>query len=497
VSEPGGILAEIARRKRWEREVLRDALRGNLRVPPESPWLPEPAVLQEARRLLRAGGCEPPTHRPFAAALDDPEELRIIAEIKRRSPSAGSIASWEAPEELAASYARGGAAAVSVLTDAHYFDGRPGFLPRCRKVFPGPVLRKDFLDDELDLAISAALGADAVLGIVALLGARSADFLRTARCYGLEVLLEVHDRAELDLAMACGAGVIGINNRDLKTFRTDLGLTERLGELIPPGAVLVAESGIRGAADAARMRRAGAHAVLVGESLARSEGEGLPALRGRATRGRAATVRAKVCGLTQPEQVHAVAALGARFVGFVLAPSPRRATRLQELSEAARQTGVQSVGVFVNAPPDEVLRTCTTAGLDVAQLHGEESPSQVEQLAEQGVRVWKALRVGPSFQPTEADDFWYAGAEAVLLDRWHPQLQGGTGEPIDWDMARRVAERGRVILAGGLSGENVARAVETVAPWGVDASSALESAPGIKDLGRVAAFVRAASGETP
>jgi indole-3-glycerol phosphate synthase len=282
---PGrGILAEIAERKRWERDVLKDALRGNLRVAPTTDWFPGTEVLNRAKELLKQGGSEP-RGRSLATALGHEERLDLIAEIKRASPSAGRIAHWARPDELATAYAEAGADAVSVLTDAHYFDGRPEFVSTVGQLFTGPVLRKDFLDDELDLAISAALEADAVLAIVALLGPRTGNFLRVARYYGLEVLVEVHDRAELDKAMAAGAAIIGINNRNLKTFAVDLGTTEELAELIPSPVILVAESGIRSPDDAKRMRRAGADALLVGESLARDGGSGLADLKLNAARG--------------------------------------------------------------------------------------------------------------------------------------------------------------------------------------------------------------------
>jgi indole-3-glycerol phosphate synthase len=278
------ILAEIAERKRWERDVLRDALRGNLRVHPEADWYPGVVAMNNAAALLKAGGAEP-TGRSLAGALQHKDRLGVIAEIKRASPSAGRISSWDRPDALAAAYEEGGADAVSVLTDTPYFDGRPDFLATVRPLVSGPVLRKDFLDDELDLAVSAALGADAVLAIVALLGARTRDFLRTARCYGLEVLVEVHNRRELDYAMSAGAGVIGVNNRNLKTFVVDLCSTEELAQVIPSPVILVAESGIRSPADAERMRRAGADALLVGEALARRGGEGLADLQAKAPRG--------------------------------------------------------------------------------------------------------------------------------------------------------------------------------------------------------------------
>jgi indole-3-glycerol phosphate synthase len=284
VTNDGGILAEIGRRKRWERDILRDALRGNLRVNPDSDWMPSEQLLAQARHYLKEGGCEG-HRRPFAPRLSDDNQLSVIAEIKRRSPSAGTFADWEQPEGLAAQYQEGGAAVISVLTDAHFFGGRPEFVARTREVFTGPVLRKDFLADEADLALSAAMKADAVLLIVRLLGTRTAELIRLARCYDLETLVEVHDERELDLAMASGAPVVGINNRDLDDFSVDLGRSEELMARIPRPIAVVSESGISSSTQALRMRRAGADAILVGQALAERGGEGLGELRVEAARG--------------------------------------------------------------------------------------------------------------------------------------------------------------------------------------------------------------------
>ena len=277
------ILDQIALRKTWERAILRDALAGRSPAIDEG-WMPDAEVLSRAASLLDAGGAAP-SGRSLREALHRSERLTVIAEVKRRSPSAGRISPWQDPEPLASAYAAGGADALSVLTDAAYFDGRPGFLPRCRGVFAGPVLRKDFLEDELDLAVSAALGADAVLLITSRLGAGLADLLPRAQDYGLEALVEVHDEHELELALSAGASIVGVNNRDLRRFVTDLGVTERLAPRVPADVVLVAESGIRGPQDARRMREAGADALLVGESLARAAGDGLPALQSALPRG--------------------------------------------------------------------------------------------------------------------------------------------------------------------------------------------------------------------
>lgn len=284
MSSAKGILGEIARRKRWEREILKDALRGNLREHPDSAWLPSENVRDTARRYLRQGGHEG-NHRPFAASLSHEHRLSVIAEVKRRSPSRGVIASWDLPEPLAEAYGKGGASALSVLTDAHFFDGRPAFLSRCRQVFEGPVLRKDFIVDELDLAITAALEADAVLLIAALVGPQIGELVRLARCYDLEVLAEVHTERELEYALIGGATTVGINNRNLETFEVDLAITERLAARIPGPFGVVSESGIKGPQDALRVRKAGADAILVGEHLAKQQGEGLDELCVEAARG--------------------------------------------------------------------------------------------------------------------------------------------------------------------------------------------------------------------
>ncbi len=280
------VLDTILRRKRFERDLVRDGLRSGIwREQPGTTWVPSADVLDRARALLKTGGGGHTHPRDFGAALVHEGRLAVIAEIKRASPSAGIIAQWTDPVPLATAYREGGADAVSCLTDHTFFGGRPGFLPVVRSVFAGPVLRKDFVIDVIDLAIAAALGADAVLLIVAVLGADTVRFQAEARAFGLQTLVEVHDRRELDLAMAAGATVIGVNNRDLSTFAVDLGTTERLGELLPPFVTLVGESGIRNAADATRMRRAGCDAVLVGETLARAEGAGIQALQCPEPRG--------------------------------------------------------------------------------------------------------------------------------------------------------------------------------------------------------------------
>jgi indole-3-glycerol phosphate synthase len=205
---------------------------------------------------------------------------RVIAEIKRRSPSRGEIRADFDPAAIAAAYAAAGAAAISVLTDERYFGGRLAYLAAVREAADVPILRKDFAIDPYQIDEARAHGADAVLLIVAAFPGpdgpeQLACLQRHAAGLGLDVLVEVHDEAELAAALGLGADLVGINNRDLGTFEVDLATTERLAGRIPEGVVLVAESGIFTPDDIRRLERAGAQAFLVGEALMREPDVGL------------------------------------------------------------------------------------------------------------------------------------------------------------------------------------------------------------------------------
>jgi indole-3-glycerol phosphate synthase len=209
--------------------------------------------------------------RDFAGALTSGKPASLIAEIKKASPSAGVIQPDFDPVKMARQYQTAGAHALSVLTDVQYFQGSIAYLESVRQAVSLPILRKDFTIDELQVYEAAAKGADAILLIVAILDdARLRSFQQLAGALRLAALVEVHDDQELDRALAAGAPIIGINNRDLKDFTVDLATTERLAARIPAGTLIVAESGIHTAADARRVRAAGASAILVGESLMRS-----------------------------------------------------------------------------------------------------------------------------------------------------------------------------------------------------------------------------------
>jgi len=209
--------------------------------------------------------------RDFAGALRRPMGVALIAEVKKASPSAGIIRADFDPVRIAGEYEAAGAAVVSVLTDETFFQGHLDYLRQIRAAVRLPLLRKDFIIDELQIYEAEAGGADAVLLIAAILDdAQLRAFRQLARQLKLAALVEVHDERELARAVAAGAEIIGINNRNLSTFRVDLATTEQLAAQIPAGTTIVAESGIHTRADVARMAAAGVHAILVGESLMRS-----------------------------------------------------------------------------------------------------------------------------------------------------------------------------------------------------------------------------------
>lgn len=230
----------------------------------------EVARLLPGASELRAAAESAPPSRAFEAALRRPGEVALIAEVKRRSPSAGWIREELSVSEVATSYAAGGAAALSVLTDTEYFGGTLADLRAARAAVSLPVLRKDFIIDPLQIWEARAAGADAILLIVRILDdLQLTDLGALARELGLGVLVEVHTAAELERALAAGSSIIGINSRDLDTFHTDLNVAVELAASVPSNRVLVAESGIRSAADVDRVGAAGASAILVGESLMR------------------------------------------------------------------------------------------------------------------------------------------------------------------------------------------------------------------------------------
>jgi indole-3-glycerol phosphate synthase len=237
----------------------------------------EVAALKRLRSLssLEADAKSRSKPRGFAEALLNiagSDGNALICEVKRKSPSAGEINVSRPPEEAAKAYEAGGAACISVLTDGPSFGGALADMKTVRDAIKLPVLRKDFMIDPIQVLEARAAGADAILIIMgAMDDALATDLHAAADEYGMSVLLEAHDEAELVRALGLPSPLIGVNNRDLRTFTIDLGVTERLADMMPEGRLLISESGVRTAADIARLRACGARGFLVGESLMRAE----------------------------------------------------------------------------------------------------------------------------------------------------------------------------------------------------------------------------------
>jgi indole-3-glycerol phosphate synthase len=392
----------------------------------------------------------------FREALAQPG-LQAIAEFKRRSPSAGDLRLEGDPGDTAASYAAAGAAAISILVDAR-FAGTVEDLRTARAATDAPLLGKGFFTTEEQLDELKAAGADAALLILRDLDDRATlRLMAHAEQIGLDTLLEAHDAAELERALALRAPVIGINARNLTTLAIDrqaqlelvrkaccAGVPSHSGTGVHRPLV-IAESGISTAAQGAAAELAGADAILVGQALMRAAH---PAKQLLEIQRRPLV---KVCGLTREEDVAAAVDAGADLVGFILAQeTPRRAPSILPTPDT-----VLAVAVHVGEIGDDRA--------DLVQFYPRENGHR----ARDGVLLRDGVEV------------------AQVVDRpWQED------DPEHYARARETG--GRVMLAGGLSADNVKAAIEAVRPWAVDAASSLESAPGIKDHEKVRAYVEAA-----
>jgi indole-3-glycerol phosphate synthase len=379
----------------------------------------------------------------FREALASPG-LAAIAEVKRRSPSAGDLRLDADPARLAAAFEQAGAAAVSVLVDER-FGGSPADLAAARFASRVPLLAKGFFSTTDELEELRRAGADAVLLLLRDLDDEQVRSL-TARAaeLGLDALVEAHDADELERAVRLEADIVGVNARDLETFEIDRRAQLELVERAPHDRVVVAESGIASRAQGAEAELAGADAILVGSALMRAA-DPLAKLAELVSRP-----LVKVCGLTREEDVAVAAEAGADLAGFVLAhETPRRAPRVLPVPET-----MLSVAVHVGEVGEEG---------DLVQLYARENGHR----ARDGVLLRNGREV------------------ARVVD-----LPWERADPRHLERAR--AAEGRVVLAGGLSPENVGEAIAAVRPWAVDASSSLEVEPGIKDHARVRAYVEAA-----
>jgi indole-3-glycerol phosphate synthase/phosphoribosylanthranilate isomerase len=431
---------------------------------------------------------KPSGGRNFADALRARRGVpAIIAELKKASPSKGLLRPDFDVAGLAGQYRRAGAAAISVLTEEAFFQGRLESLDIARGATGLPILRKDFIFDAYQVWEAAAYGADALLLIVAMLG--DGDLRGLLNCCdeaGLDALVEAHTEAELERALAAGARIVGVNNRDLHTFDVDFERCLALAARMPVETIRVAESGFANADDLLTAAKAGYDAVLIGEHLMRAAQPGdalaslLAAARGRGPVEPSFPGFVKICGITGVADARAAVSAGASAVGFVFAQSARQIPAGAAAAMAAElPAGVLKTGVFVNASDSEVFATVADARLDAVQLQGDESPALGRALARAGVFVIRALRVGDQSEDEllASARQWFGAADALLLDAAVPGQLGGAGRAFDWGRAPALVTRSPipVILAGGLTPENVAVALAATGCAGVDVSTGVEA----------------------
>lgn len=460
---------------------------------------------------------------PFEVALRQ-QDFNFICEVKKASPSKGIIAEHFPYLEIAKEYELAGAAAISVLTEPEFFKGDKRYLQEIAATVNIPVLRKDFIIDEYQIYEAKIWGASAILLICACLDVPTlTKYRELADSLGLSSLVEAHDEHEVQMAIECGARIIGVNNRNLKDFTVDVNNSVRLRNLVDDDVIFVSESGLETPEDIQVLRDNNIGVALMGESFMRAPNkiEKLAYLYGSVYY----KPIVKICGISQLETIPAIVEAKPDYMGLVFAPSKRQVTvaEAKELvlelrrkesayidiaaqawtqqvkeSDTVDLNGndtngsevqhtlqrIKTVGVFVNETIENIVHTVHEVALDAVQLHGDEDECFIQALKEETtVEIWKAVQVRTA---EDAAAWMDSSADMLLFDTYHKDERGGTGEIFDWSSLDYVERP--FMLAGGISADNVARAIRTVRPYGVDISSGVEI-EGQKDNQKIVAFM--------
>ena len=437
---------------------------------------------------------------PFEAALRQ-QDFNFICEVKKASPSKGIIAEHFPYLDIAKEYEVAGAAAISVLTEPDFFKGDKKYLQEIASTVKIPVLRKDFIIDEYQIYQAKVWGASAILLICACLDVSTlTKFRELADSLGLSSLVEAHDEKEVQMAIDCGARIIGVNNRNLKDFTVDVQNSVRLRNLVQDDVIFVSESGLETPEDIQVLRDNNIGVALMGETFMRSPNkvEKLAYLYGPTYY----TPKVKMCGISKVETIPAVVEAKPDYMGLVFAPSKRQVTvdqaktLVEELhrgyaqkygsdTEHDKNDTIKTVGVFVNETVDNLITIANEANLDAVQLHGDEDEAFIQSLKERtNVEVWKAIQIRSA---ADVEEWIDSSADMLLFDAYHKDERGGTGEVFDWS-SLDAFER-PFMLAGGIDSTNVARAIRTVRPYGIDISSGIET-NGVKDDEKITAFTK-------
>ena len=435
---------------------------------------------------------------PFEAALRQ-QDFNFICEVKKASPSKGIIAEHFPYLDIAKEYEVAGAAAISVLTEPDFFKGDKKYLQEIASTVKIPVLRKDFIIDEYQIYQAKVWGASAILLICACLDVPTlTKFRELADSLGLSSLVEAHDEHEVQMAIDCGARIIGVNNRNLKDFTVDVQNSVRLRNLVQDDVIFVSESGLETPEDIQVLRDNNIGVALMGETFMRSPNkvEKLAYLYGPTYY----TPKVKMCGISKVETIPAVVEAKPDYMGLVFAPSKRQVTvdqaktlveelhkqytkRYNNGAEQSNNDEIKTVGVFVNETLDNLVSIATETNLDAVQLHGDEDEAFIQSLKERtNVEVWKAVQIRSA---ADAEAWIDSSADMLLFDAYHKDERGGMGEVFDWSCLDEFERP--FMLAGGIDSTNVARAIRTVRPYGIDISSGIET-EGVKDDEKIKAF---------
>ena len=435
---------------------------------------------------------------PFEAALRQ-QDFNFICEVKKASPSKGIIAEHFPYLDIAKEYEVAGAAAISVLTEPDFFKGDKKYLQEIASTVKIPVLRKDFIIDEYQIYQAKVWGASAILLICACLDVPTlTKFRELADSLGLSSLVEAHDEHEVQMAIDCGARIIGVNNRNLKDFTVDVQNSVRLRNLVQDDVIFVSESGLETPEDIQVLRDNNIGVALMGETFMRSPNkvEKLAYLYGSTYY----TPKVKMCGISKIETIPAVVDAKPDYMGLVFAPSKRQVTvdqaktlveelhkqytkRYNNGAEQSNDDEIKTVGVFVNETLENLVTIATEVNLDAVQLHGDEDEAFIQSLKERtNVEVWKAVQIRSA---ADAEAWIDSSADMLLFDAYHKDERGGTGEVFDWSCLDEFERP--FMLAGGIDSTNVARAIRRVRPYGIDISSGIET-EGVKDNEKIKAF---------
>ncbi len=430
----------------------------------------------------------------------------LIAEIKRRSPSKGHINAIPEPAALARHYADAGFSRISVLTEEDQFGGSLADLMAVKKAHPRlALLRKDFLLTIDDVEVSYRAGADAILLIAAILDiAPLKAMYERARELGLECLMEVHSKEDVDKARILAPPLVGINSRNLRRFSVEPLLPLEIRSLIDWPCHVIYESGITRHEDALFVRGTGFDGFLAGESLTREPHLAIELIRAWPlqdeavrrygawerlyTRCKPGKTLVKICGLTSKEDAQASVAAGADLLGFILADSPRQVTP-DFIRRCAGLSIPKAAVVTLKAgekPSKALIGLLADGAIDFIQFHGDETPDTV--------RTWPSYKALSLQAPEDVESIVQAGSPAVLVDSFSPMIRGGSGMQLDAKLTSAAAGKRRLWLAGGLNPENIAGIVRKFRPALVDVSTGVALADEIrrrKDHEKICRFISA------